>query len=221
MSKHAMVIDLNRCVRCRTCYVVCKRQRNLFAHPRDENHPYEYYALRFVEWEWGRYPAVRRAFVPVQCMCCDEPLCLRFCPADAIGRASQGEILVNRERCNGCGICAKVCPFGALYIGPDGKADACDLCLDRLEAGLAPKCVEECPAGARFFGDLDNPEGKVAKAVASCEAKPLLVGGVKNTRVYYIPSQNELNWNKLGVNHDFLKAMDIRKRDLPPIKGIV
>jgi len=49
MASQAMVIDLNRCVRARTCYVACKREHNILAHPRDEAHPYEYYRLRYVE----------------------------------------------------------------------------------------------------------------------------------------------------------------------------
>jgi Fe-S-cluster-containing dehydrogenase component len=221
MARYGMIIDLNRCVRCRTCYVACKREHNILAHPRDEEHPYEYYRLRYVEWEQGKFPGVRRAFVPVHCMHCEDPICLKFCPVDAITRRNDGIVIIDKERCNGCGACAAVCPYGALYIDPDGKADGCDFCADRLTAGLAPTCVEMCPAGARIFGDLDNPQSEVFGLINSGEAKPLLVAGVKNTRVYYIPSANELDWDKLSINGDFLAALDKRKRDLPPIKGIL
>jgi Fe-S-cluster-containing dehydrogenase component len=221
MARHGMIIDLNRCVRCRTCYVACKREHNILAHPRDEEHPYEYYRLRYVEWEQGEFPEVRRAFVPVHCMHCEDPICLKFCPLDAITQRSDGIIIIDKERCNGCGVCAAVCPYGALYINPDGKADGCDFCADRLAAGLAPTCVEMCPAGARTFGDLDNPQSEAFRLITSGKAKPLLVAGVKNTRVYYIPSANELDWDKLSIDGGFLAALDKRKGDLPPVKGIL
>lgn len=219
MTKPAMIINLNRCVRCRTCYVSCKREHNILAHPRDDEHPYEYYLLRYAEWEWGKYPDVKRAFIPIHCMHCDDPLCMKFCPVDAIVQRDDGIIKIDKDRCNGCGVCAAICPYGVLYIGFDGKAYGCDFCADRLDIGLLPKCVEECPAEARIFGDLDDPESKVSKLVASGKAQPLLLKGTMNTKVYFIPSRNEPDWNKLKTNEDFLQALGERKRDLPPVKG--
>ena len=219
--KHGMIIDLNRCVRCRTCYVVCKREHSILAHPKDEEHPYEYYRFRYVEWEWGEYPEVKRAFVPIACMQCDDPVCVRFCPVDAISQRSDGIIVIDKERCNGCGICAAVCPYGALYIGSNGKADGCDFCTERLDAGLLPACVEMCPSGVRIFGDLDDPDSEVSKLITLGKAEPLLLAGVKHTRVYYIPSPSEPDWDKLAANEDFLESLDRRKRDLPPIRGIL
>ena len=224
MASYAMVIDLNRCVRSRTCYVACKKEHNILAHPRDEKHLYEYYRLRYVEWEWGEYPMVKRAFIPLICMHCEDPICLKFCPLDAISKRSDGIIVIEKERCNGCGICAHVCPYGALYINPEGKADGCDFCADRLDAGLPPKCVEECPSdkrGAIMFGDLDDPENQVSKLIGSGKARPLLLAGVKSVRVYYVPSPNEGDWDKLATDEPFLNTLAKRKVDLPDITGVL
>ena len=221
MAKYGMVIDLNKCTRSRTCYVACKREHNILAHPRDEEHPYEYYRLRYVEWEWGKYPTVRRAFIPVLCVHCEDPICMRFCPVDAISRRDDGITVIDKVRCNGCGICAAVCPYGALYIGPDGKADGCDFCASRLDAGLQPRCVEECPSGGILFGDLDDPESEVPKLVESGKAKPLRLENTKTTKVYYIPSKNEPDWDKLPTDEGFMQALDKRKRDLPPVRGVL
>lgn len=221
MARYGIVIDLNKCVRCRTCYVACKREHNILAHPRDDKHPYEYYRLRYVEWEWGRYPAVRRSFIPVQCVQCDDPICIRFCPTDAITLRKDGIVKIDRNRCNGCGVCSAVCPYGALYMDHENKADACDFCVDRLDVGLAPTCVEMCPAGARIFGDLDDPDSKISKVVKSNRAQCLVVKGAENKRVFYIPSSNEADWNNLENDENFEMALDRRKKDLPPIKGIL
>ena len=221
MANYGIVIDLNKCVRCRTCYIACKREHNIVAHPRDDEHPYEYYRLRYVEWEWGKYPAVKRAFIPVHCVQCDDPLCIRFCPIDAISQREDGVIVIDKVRCNGCGVCAAICPYGALYINRDGKVDGCDFCADRIDEGLPPKCVEMCPAGARIFGNLNDPKSKISKLVASNKAKPLPLGGVKNGRVYYIPSANEPDWDKLSIDEGFQEALTNRLRDLPPLRGIL
>lgn len=223
MASYAMVIDLNKCMRSRTCYVACKREHSILAHPRDDNHAFEYYRLRYVEWEWGKYPLVRRAFIPVLCMHCDDPICMRFCPVDAITKTSDGLTVIDKAKCNGCGVCAYVCPYGALYITPEGKADGCDFCAQRIGSGLPPRCVEECPCGegTMLLGNLDDPRSEVSKLVVSGKAKPLLLEGVKATRVYYIPSPNESEWEKLPTRTDFLEALTRRKRDLPPVRGII
>ena len=220
MTRYALIFNLNRCVRCRTCYIACKWEHGIPFHPRDEAHPREYYRLRYVSWEWGSYPDVRRAHIPIICMHCDDPLCIDFCPTQAIVKRGDGIVYVDKERCNGCGVCVHVCPYGALYIGPNGKADGCDLCVDRVDSGLEPRCVEECPARAIIFGDLDDEKGHVHRLVSSGEARPLLLDGVKGTSVYYVPSRNE-RWDELPRDMNFLKALGERKRDLPPIKGLI
>jgi tetrathionate reductase subunit B len=222
MANYGMVIDLNKCVRCRTCYVACKREHNILGNPRDDAHPYEYYRLRYVEWERGKYPTVKRAYVHVFCMHCADPICMKFCPVNAISKTSDGITVIDKDACNGCGVCTRVCPYGAIYMNPEGKADACDFCVDRLGEGMPPKCVEECPSGsggALGFGDLDNPESNISKLVSSGKAKPLLLNGVKSTRVYYVPSPNEGDWEKLPSDEGFQNALSKRSRDLPPIKG--
>ena len=220
MATYAMVIDLNACVRCRTGYVACKKEHKILAHPRDVEHPYEFYRLRYVEWEWGSYPKARRSFIPIACMQCEDPICAKFCALGAISKRSNGILTIDKSICNGCGVCAEVCPYGALYINLEGKADACDFCADRLSKGLLPKCVETCLGRARTFGDLDDPDSQVSELVSSGKAKCLLVGGVEKNSVYYIPSPNEPDWDSICRNEDFLKSLDKRKRDLLPIKGI-
>ncbi len=219
MTRYGMVINLNRCVRTRTCYVACKREHRILSHPKDKEHPYEYYRLRYVEWEWGKFPTVKRAYLPMLCMHCDEPICMRFCSANAISKRTDGIVVIDKGHCNGCGACARVCPYGALYITSEGKADGCNFCADRLDAGLTPRCAEECPSKAILFGNLDDLRSEVHEYVTSGRAKPLLLNGVKDTKVYYLRSKNEPELNRLSTNEGFLSALDKRKSDLPSIKG--
>ncbi|MFN2238914.1 MAG: 4Fe-4S dicluster domain-containing protein [Thermoanaerobaculia bacterium] len=39
---------------------------------------------------------------------------------------------------------------------PDGVARKCHFCLDRVEAGILPACVSNCPSTAMAFGDLGD-----------------------------------------------------------------
>jgi hypothetical protein len=39
--------------------------------------------------------------------------------------------------------------------------------------------------------------------------------------VYYVPSHNEPDWDKLPADKSFLRALDKRKEDLPPVKEVL
>ena len=110
-----------------------------------------------------------------------------------------------------------ICPYGAIYIGPDGKAGVSDFYIDRLKRGKLPKCGLICPGEARIFGDLNDLESKVSKLVSSRKAQPILLKGVKKIRVYYIPSKHEPDFATLPNDPLFLEALKTRNKDLPPI----
>jgi len=50
-----------------------------------------------------------------------------------------------------------------------GVVESCNLCVDRVDAGRIPACVEACAdegGGALLFGDLNNPNSEIARRVA-------------------------------------------------------
>jgi len=81
---------------------------------------------------------------PVVCEQCANPYCQNVCPTGAISLNEEtGAREVDPDTCIGCGLCAKYCPRGVVFLDPDlGKAVKCDLC------GGEPQCVEACPTGA-------------------------------------------------------------------------
>jgi len=72
-------------------------------------------------------------------------------------------VLADAGKCIVCAMCAMVCPFDAVGFHASANGDPtrvtaskCDGCLDRLEQGLVPACVESCKTGALVFGELNE-----------------------------------------------------------------
>lgn len=72
-------------------------------------------------------------------------------------------VLVDVHKCIACAMCAMVCPFDAVTFHAQANgiperivATKCDGCVDRLEEGREPACVEACKVEALLFGDLNT-----------------------------------------------------------------
>jgi phenylacetyl-CoA:acceptor oxidoreductase 27-kDa subunit len=149
MTRWAMLADLRRCVGCQTCTAACKQTNDT---------PPGVQWRRVLDMEVGEFPDVRRAFVPVGCMHCDDPPCMHVCPSTATRKRADGIVTIDYELCIGCAYCAVACPYHARYkterasfaygqaceheqarFDPDRLAVAtkCTFCVDRVDAGLA------------------------------------------------------------------------------------
>ena len=72
---------------------------------------------------------------------------------------------VHKDLCVGCQYCIAVCPYRVRFIHPVHKtADKCNFCRDtNLAKGKQPACVEACPTNALTFGDMNDPNSKIAR----------------------------------------------------------
>jgi carbon-monoxide dehydrogenase iron sulfur subunit len=106
----------------------------------------------------------------VRCQHCEDAQCVAACLTGALHRDEQsGLVLIDSERCIGCGTCMLVCPFGAISRDREtGKAVKCDGCLDRD----VPRCVSACPNGALVV--CDSPLS-AAPTPATADRRPILV----------------------------------------------
>ena len=62
-------------------------------------------------------------------------------------------LIVDADKCIGCGYCEEACPFSVPHRGhPPGAAKKCTFCVDRVKSESKPCCAEACPIGATTFG---------------------------------------------------------------------
>jgi Fe-S-cluster-containing dehydrogenase component len=187
--KLGLVIDLDICVGCHACAVNCK-EWNTSGHsaPLPDENPYGpdptgvwFNRIHTFEVVQENGPG-RTVHFPKSCLHCDDAPCVTVCPTGASHkRAEDGIVLVNPDTCIGCKLCSWACPYGAREYDDDaGIMKKCTLCVDRIYNETLPKdmrvpaCVSTCPAGARSFGDLGDPDSKVSKLVAACGGVDLM-----------------------------------------------
>lgn len=177
--KLGLVIDLDICVGCHACAVNCK-EWNTGGHsaPLTDEEPYGadphgVWFNRVHSFEAGDGDSGRTVHFPRSCLHCEEPACVTVCPTGAsYKREGDGIVLVNADTCIGCKLCSWACPYGAReYDYADGVMKKCTLCIDRIEnqhlppEDRLPACVSTCPASARHFGDLGDPNSEVSQLV--------------------------------------------------------
>jgi len=179
-KKLGLVIDLDTCVGCHACAVNCKQWNSGgVAAPMTDIAPYGadpsgVWFNRIHAFEVGEGESGRTVHFPRSCLHCDTPACVTVCPTGAsYKRAEDGIVLVDESKCIGCKLCSWACPYGAReYDITEGVMKKCTLCVDRIynenlpEAERVPACVSTCPASARHFGDLGDPDSTVSQLVA-------------------------------------------------------
>ena len=143
LTEKRMLILLDCCVGCHACEIACRQENGL---------SYE------TASKWCRVMTVRPRriddalhldFFPTLCLHCEDPLCLKSCSAQAILKREDGMVIIDEGKCHGCRLCVSACPYGAMSFNEVTQvAGKCDLCLNRLQSGVEPSCVQHCIGGA-------------------------------------------------------------------------
>ncbi len=158
-------IDTRRCFGCHGCEVSCKAENDV---------PLGNYIRQTFYKDVGEYPKVARMFLPMACQHCEDAPCIKACPCGALHKRGGGSVVVDYEKCCGHGTCVEVCPYGALYIDPvANQAVKCHNCYHRVDEGMEPACATTCPADAIHFGDLNDPQSKVSRAMTAAKENDL------------------------------------------------
>ncbi len=150
--QYGFFFDQSHCKDCRACVLACRNWHDVPPGPVKW--------CRMFQWEKGVYPSLRLHFLFAPCYHCEDPVCIRACQNKAIYKEEKyGAVLVDPEKCQGDRRCWMACPYGAPQFQsdePGTKMSKCTMCIDRLDQGNLPICVESCPMRALDFGPLKD-----------------------------------------------------------------
>jgi molybdopterin-containing oxidoreductase family iron-sulfur binding subunit len=184
-------LNISKCKGVRKCVEACVAENNT---GRDSSLQY----IRVLELDHGdmnlnradhyyeaeTVPQPGKFYLPVQCMQCDNPPCVKACPIEATWQEPDGITVVDYDWCIGCRYCMAACPYWARHFNwneptlpvealntdthflgnrprPRGVVEKCTFCIQRSRKGRQPACVEACPTGARIFGNLLDPSSDI------------------------------------------------------------
>jgi molybdopterin-containing oxidoreductase family iron-sulfur binding subunit len=208
----AMVVDPSRCRwddGCNGCIKACHAAHNVPSVP-DPKHEVKWiwkekFADVFADQE-APHVAESLTSRPILALCnhCDDPPCARVCPTKATWRRDDGIVAIDPHRCIGCRYCVAACPYGSrsfnwvdpkpylARVNPDypartkGIVEKCTFCVERVDRGRLPACVEGCPEKALIFGDLNDPQSDVRRTLRSRYALRRRPSLGTHPEVYYL-----------------------------------
>ena len=198
----AKLIDVSKCIGCKACQTACMEWNDLrddigqttgiYDNPRDLT-AHSWTVMRFTEYENPKGDLewlIRKD----GCMHCEDPGCLKACPAPgAIVQYTNGIVDFHEENCIGCGYCIAGCPFDIPRLSKeDHRVYKCTLCSDRVAVGQEPACVKTCPTGAIMFGTKVDMQAQAAERVEDLKERGFAnaglydPAGVGGTHVMYV-----------------------------------
>lgn len=192
MKQLGFLIDVSRCTGCKTCLIACKDGHSV---PGGKN-------LRSVQevakgsWRQNEEGAweqnVFAYYVSLSCNHCADPACVKVCPTKAhFKRQSDGLVLIDPQKCIGCGACAQACPYHVPVLNEKTKKMMkCDACAGRLANKQMPLCVQACPQRALQFGPIDELRKRYGE---NAEIEPLPISAqTKPSLVVLLPKRSSL-----------------------------
>lgn len=165
----AFLVDIEKCIFCRSCVIACKLENRVgVGWQRNE--------VVLLGPDQGKDPA----FLPVymNCQHCENPACIAACPVDGKAiekRESDGRVLIKPDKCDGDKFCVYACPYSAIQLTPKKNkwgyfvVDKCTFCVHKANrpadapGGNKPACMMKCPTGALDFGVREELLARVEK----------------------------------------------------------
>ena len=190
--EYVYCLNLTRCIGCRKCVHACVAENNQSRDPEIQyirvlKMPHGSLDMEKGDHNYAPASVPEKGFfyMPVQCQQCKNPPCVKVCPVKATWQEPDGITVIDYDWCIGCRYCEAACPYFARrfnwtkpsipkdrinpnmsYLGnrprKQGVMEKCHFCIQRTRAGKYPACLEVCPAGARKFGNVLDPDSEVA-----------------------------------------------------------
>jgi len=149
------IFHTDKCVGCHACVVACSVENNLEPGKQWRN---------ITPANPSGLPDLPVFFLSMACNHCEEPSCMKACPAAAFSIDTvTGAVVLDQDRCIGCKYCTWACPYDAPKYNPlNGTVQKCSFCAEgSLKLGYLPACARNCPVGALEFGEMGETEATV------------------------------------------------------------
>ena len=156
MKQLSIMVDLDRCVGCKTCVVACRNHHGLLDH--ETAMPGEMAHYVWVESKLtGTYPELKEDYRVMMCQQCKNAPCIKACESGAIRKDPEtGIVLIDKDKCQGSGKCVEKCTYKVIQFDEEKRySHKCTMCFDRVTHGLDPVCVETCLTDALRFGERE------------------------------------------------------------------
>ena len=169
MPGKTFFVDLSRCTACRGCQVACKQWKQLPAEQTkntgSHQNPPDLSAvtLKVVRFkEVSDDTGFKWLFMPDQCRHCVTPPCKDA--ADGVNKEAIVEdkktgavLFTEKTKLVPFKVIREACPYDIPRLDEKTKlVTKCDMCNDRVTAGMLPACVKTCPTGAMHFGEREE-----------------------------------------------------------------
>lgn len=144
-AQYGFLVRADHCVNCGECVTACRHYNKT-----PDGEPARRKLVAYTT------QAGRTVTVSTACMHCEDPACLRVCPAGAISKGAGGIVAVDKRRCIGCKYCYQACPYGVPHYNESGM-DKCDFCFGAgVALGKRTHCVQACHVDALLCGRIDE-----------------------------------------------------------------
>lgn len=172
MARYGMAIDLDRCIGCYNCQVACKDEHvgNDFPHIAKSQSTFGQFWMSLKEQERVlSSDRIRVYYYPHLCNHCGDAPCIKAAQGGAVYQRADGIVIVDPDQAVGQKQLVDSCPYGAIFWNEEANLpQKCTFCAHLLDDGWqVPRCVQTCPTDCLIFGDLDDPESRIAKFVAA------------------------------------------------------
>lgn len=217
MAGNFFLIDTTLCTACRGCQIACKQWKKLPADKTKQYGSYQnppdlngntYRLVRFAE-----YPSKKNSvvwyFFSDACRHCLAPPCKKKADQivkDAIVVNEFGAVLYTektKELKKAAKVIKQACPWSIPNWSKDQKQLVkCDMCVDRVEAGLLPACVKSCPTGALHYGKEEDIKKLAAEHLAKAKKKfgeKAHIEDVKDVRSLFLITDDYIKYKPMEL----------------------
>ena len=189
-----MAIDLDRCAACNACSVACRQENNVPSYDGDPTYRGARPEWMSMLWQESEDPDALPELIPLPCMHCADPPCVKVCPVGATYKDPDGFTMQIWDRCIGCRYCMVACPYSRRSFNwkepawTDSEVQMLNPDVATRPLGVVEKCtfchhrVKKLCEQARLEGrePRDEELQRLPACAAACPASAITFGDLED-----------------------------------------